>query len=191
MCDEQPPNDPAGTTPSTAGASPAAIASAILDLRESVSARTTDGPTADPPVTATLVSGLRCTFGRDGSEIGETDMHRRLGGSGERPSPGDHLRGAIASCAVTAVAMRAAEMGIEIVGLSATAETRSDGHAFLGIRNGMVGFHDLVVRVDIDAPTASAHEISELMDYSIAHAPVSQSIEHAVPTSVVWTAGEG
>jgi uncharacterized OsmC-like protein len=111
-----------------------------------------------------------------------------LGGAGSAPSPGHYLRGAIAACAATAIAMRAAELGIEIESLSATAGSTSDGPAFLGLRDGTVGFLGLTVTVtiDISAREASREQVDDLIEYALAHAPVSDAVENAVPTTVVW-----
>ena len=162
-----------------------AIATAIADTRAFLRERSDRGSTADTPVTATLESGLRCSFtdGNDWSDA--TDMPVRLGGAGSAPSPGHYLRGAIAACAATAIAMRAAEAGIEIESVSATAASTSDGPAFLGLREGTVGFLGLTITIDLSAPGASRQQIDELIEYALAHAPVSESVEHAVPTTVV------
>jgi uncharacterized OsmC-like protein len=161
-----------------------AIATAITDTRAFLQERPDRGSTVDTPVTATLESGLRCSF-RDGDvETGATDLPVRLGGSASAPSPGHYVRGAIAACAATAIAMRAAEIGVEIESVSVTAATTSDVPAFLGLHDGMVGFLGLEVTIDISAPGSSSRQIDELIEYALAHAPVSQSIEHPVPTTV-------
>jgi len=163
-----------------------AIATAIADTRAFLEERRDRGSTADTPVTATLESGLRCSF-TDGADWSDaTDMPVVLGGAGSAPSPGHYLRGAIAACAATAIGMRAAEVGIEIESLTATAASTSDGPAFLGVRDGTVGLLGLTITIDISAPGASSRQIDELIRYALAHAPVSDSVEHAVPTSVVW-----
>ena len=163
-----------------------AIATTIAGTRAFLEERRDRGSTADTPVTATLESGLRCSF-TDGTDWSDaTDMPVVLGGAGSAPSPGHYLRGAIAACTATAIGMRAAEVGIDIEALTATAASTSDGPAFLGVSEGRVGFLGLTIDIDLAASRASPRQIDELIRYALAHAPVSDSVEHAVPTSFVW-----
>lgn len=161
------------------------IGAAITDTRVFLQARPDHGPTADTPISATLESGLRCSFSNGKDWTDATDMPVRLGGTGSAPTPGDYLRGAIAACVATAIAMRAAELDVELESVSVTAASTSDGHAFLGLRTGTVGFLGLNITIDISAPAAPRQQIDELVEYALAHAPVSDSVEHPVPTTVV------
>lgn len=161
------------------------IAASIEDTRSFLLSRPDRGSTADSPVTAVLESGLRCSFQSEHMSSA-TDMPIRVGGDGSAPSPGHYLRGAIAACTVTAIAMRAAELGIELDDLSATAHSMSDGRSFFGLRDGMVGFTDLTISVDVSASNTSSADLDELIDYASAHAPVGQSVENEVPTTMVW-----
>lgn len=64
-----------------------------------------------PAVTAVLEDGLSCRIGGPLGEL-RTDMPALLGGGATAPSPGWLLRGAIASCTASVIAMRAAQLGI-------------------------------------------------------------------------------
>jgi uncharacterized OsmC-like protein len=80
----------------------------------------------DTPATVRWAGGLR-TMARNeaGTEVA-TDMPAAIGGDDTAPTPGWLLRTALASCAVTRIAMEAAARGIVLHTLEARAESRSD-----------------------------------------------------------------
>jgi uncharacterized OsmC-like protein len=69
-----------------------------------------------PNAAATAVwrDGLSCEVSGPGSERAITDMPEPLGGNAAGSNPGWLLRAGMASCAATAIAMRAAMQGIAI-----------------------------------------------------------------------------
>ena len=83
------------------------------------------GPGA--PITAVMEEGLRCRVQKqDGTAIITTDMSTGIGGGGSAPSPGLIFRAALASCDATFIALRAAQVGIEITTLEVTVEGDPD-----------------------------------------------------------------
>lgn len=109
----------------------------IAASMERVSAALTRKPHAglhdDSPATVRWAGGLR-TVARSGAggEVA-TDMPEAIGGEDSAPTPGWLLRTALASCAVTRIAMEAAARGIALVTLEAHATSRSDLRGVVGV----------------------------------------------------------
>ena len=161
-------------------------ADALSSTRAYLTEQGDTGPADDQPVSATLLSGLRCHVGDDAHGSFTTDMPTRIGGSGAGPSPGHFFRGAIAACMATALAMRAADSDVEIEALTVTARSTSDNFAFFGLTDGDVQFCDVHIEVEISAPAATSTELEALVEYARSHAPVGLSLEHPIPTMVSW-----
>jgi uncharacterized OsmC-like protein len=97
------------------------------NVREAIE-RLSLGILADPakargknaPVTARLAEGLRCELTGPYNERLVTDMPAALGGAASGPNPGWLLRGALASCTATVIAMRAAKLGVALSSLEVT-----------------------------------------------------------------------
>lgn len=87
----------------------------------------------DTPAAVRWAGGLR-TVARTaaGGEI-LTDMPAAIGGDDSAPTPGWLLRAALASCAVTRIAMEAAARGIALQTLEAHATSRSDLRGLVGV----------------------------------------------------------
>jgi uncharacterized OsmC-like protein len=68
----------------------------------------------------------------NGTEI-VTDMPREIGGAASGVTPGWLMRAALASCAVTRIAMLAAAEGLVLHTLEARATSRSDARGLLGV----------------------------------------------------------
>src|SRR4051794_36856729 len=75
------------------------------------------------PATARPREGLSCEVSGPHAERFVTDMPPAMGGSASGPNPGWLLRGAMASCTATVIAMRAAKLGIELQALEVTVES--------------------------------------------------------------------
>ncbi len=91
------------------------IAAAMARVSAVLRKRPQAGIGDDAPALSAWQGGLRvATPHPGGSGQAVTDMPVELGGSGDQPSPGWLLRAALASCAVTRIAMAAAEAGISL-----------------------------------------------------------------------------
>ncbi len=87
----------------------------------------------DAPATVRWAGGLR-TVARSaaGAEV-TTDMPAAIGGDDTAATPGWLLRTALASCAITRIAMEAAARGIVLQTLEAHATSRSDLRGMVGV----------------------------------------------------------
>lgn len=142
--------------------------------------------TADPakargknlPATARLVEGLQCELRGPYKEQLVTDMPPAMGGEAAGPNPGWLLRGALASCTATVIAMRAAKLGMELGSLEVTVETDSDLRGLLGLDENVSARHAAMrMKVKISAPGQSADALRELVEWAEAHSPVSCTVK--------------
>ena len=136
----------------------------------------------DSEATATVIDGLvvRVT-GTDGSEI-TTDMVPSVGGTASAPSPGWLLRAAEASCVATLIAMRAAMLDVALDSLEVTVDSVSDDRGLLGIADDVpAGPLTGRVRVRISSSGTDAAQLAEIARWGVAHCPVCDAVERAVP----------
>ena len=137
----------------------------------------------DSVATATLESGLRIRVaGPSGEEI-TTDMPSSVGGTASAPSPGWLFRAALASCAATLIAMRAAQQRIELSRLEVVVDSESDDRGILGIDPG-VPAGPLSVRVSVRASTVDGVPADDVVSWAVEHCPVYDAIRRAVPVSI-------
>ena len=137
------------------------------------------GAGPDAPATAVRVDGLRCRVTGPSGEV-TTDMATALGGSGSGPSPGWLLRGALASCNATIIAMEAARAGIELGELSVTVESVSDSRGVLGVGDGVPpGPLEVRVRIELTGD-AGEDSLRELVERAEARSAVGDAIAREV-----------
>ena len=166
------------------------IRESILSVRSALASNPDAGPAPDRPATAVMEDGLRCRAeGGDGWAIA-TDMPAAVGGGGSAPTPGWLIRAALASCAATTVAMRAAELEIALTRLEVTAESETDMRGLLGCGNGVEpGPATARLRVEIEAERADRQRLEELVEWADRHSPVGDGIRRAVPVELEIAAG--
>jgi len=140
-------------------------------------------------VSGALEDGLRCRVQKqDGTLIVITDMSTGIGGGGLGPSPGLIFRAALASCDATFITLRAAQVGIKLTTLEVTVEGDPEDNStlgFLGIDDSIpAGELGLRLIFRIGAENASPDRLRELVNWILAHSPVGDSINRAIPTQV-------
>jgi uncharacterized OsmC-like protein len=118
-----------------------------------------------------------------------TDMPVVLGGDGGAPTPGWLLRTALASCAVTRIAMEAASRGIALQTLEAHATSRSDLRGLVGVpeadgRRVTAGPLDLDLHVRIGAPGVEAGLLRALVEATRGCSPVMAALEQPLPVGL-------
>lgn len=144
-----------------------------------------------PNTTATAVwrDGLLCEVAGPAGEKATTDMPTPMGGAGVGSNPGWLLRAGIASCAATAIAMRAAMLGISLRTLEVNVESESDARGLVGIPDVSTALGNLRMSIRIGADGASEQTLRELAQWGEAHSPVSCTLRDrptvAVSVSVV------
>jgi len=147
-----------------------------------------DARSTDSLAKAVLEDGLRVRVTGAGPESLVTDMVPSVGGGGSAPSPGWLLRAALASCVVTLIAMRSAQLGLDARGVEVTVDSESDDRGILGI-DPSVPAGPLSVRIAVRAasPGAEGSELRAAVDWAIDHCPVVDAVRRAVPVSVELT----
>lgn len=156
------------------------IRAAIENVSAAISADPAKARSKNAPATARLTAGLQCEVSGPYNERLITDMPPAMGGTASGPNPGWLLRGALASCTVTVIAMRAAKLGITLSNLEITVESDSDNRGMLGLDESVsAGLAAVRMKVKISAPSASPETLREIVEWADAHSPVGCTMRQA------------
>ena len=147
-------------------------------VREAIE-RTSAAIAADPakakaknvPATARLTEGLKCEVTGPHGERFVTDMPPAMGGTASGPNPAWLLRSAMASCAATVIAMRAAKLGVTLETLLGLDDSISAGPGAIRTRIRIGG-------------KAKSDALRGIVAWADAHSPVGCTVRHAPPCSV-------
>ncbi len=163
----------------------AEIAEAIERTRNALAADRNAGPSPDRPATAVVEDGLRVRVeGPDGWSV-VSDMPPPVGGAGSAPTAGWILRAAWAACDATAIAMRAAELGVVLTHLEVVAESESDFRGLLGVGGDVpAGPVSARMRVRIAADGTEPDRLREIVDWADRHSPVGDALRRSVPVEI-------
>jgi uncharacterized OsmC-like protein len=154
------------------------IKHAIDQLSSAIGADPAKARGKNLPATARLVDGLQCELRGPYNERLVTDMPPAMGGAASGPNPGWLLRGALASCTATVIAMRAAKLGMTLSNVEVTVETDSDLRGILGLDETISARHAAMrMKVKISAPGQSPESLRELVEWAEAHSPVSCTVK--------------
>ena len=134
--------------------------------------------------TAVWRDGLRCEITGPGSENAVTDMPEPMGGKGGGSNPGWLLRAGMASCAATAIAMRAAMLGIELRSLEVNVQSESDARGLVGIAQVPTALAGMRMAIQISADGVDQAQLRELAAWGEAHSPVSCTLRERAPVAV-------
>lgn len=95
------------------------------------------------------------------------------------------MRAALANCDATVIAMRAAQLGIELTKLQVTVESTSDDRGMFGIADGIpAGPQSMRVLVEIDADGVSPDQLQEIVRWAEKNSPVGDAIRRAIPLTM-------
>jgi uncharacterized OsmC-like protein len=161
------------------------IATAIAAARAWVGANRSEARYRDGAAIAVIEDGLRVrTTGADGQAV-VTDMVTGIGGGGSAPSPGWLLRAANASCIATLIAMRAAELGILLEGLTVAVDSESDDAGMLDL-DAAIPAGPLSMRVVVRVAAASVpdDQVRDVVRWGVDHCPVCDAVKRAVPVEL-------
>lgn len=153
-------------------------ATAVREALEKLGTLITEQPekarAKNVPATARLLEGLRCEVKGPNGETVHTDMPPAVGGAASAPAPGWLFRASVASCTATAIAMRAAKLGIDLTTLEVAVESCSDNRGMLGLDDSIsAGLFTITARVKIGARDTSADQLRELAQWGDRHSPIS------------------
>ena len=160
------------------------IRKALETLGGAIAADPAKARAKNAPATARLGQGLQCEVTGPYSARIVTDMPPAMGGAASGTNPGWFLRAALASCTTTAIAMRAAKLGIKLDALELTVESESDARGLLGLDEKIsAGLSAIRCKVKIRGD-ASREALRELVEWGDAHSPVGCTLRHAVGCSL-------
>ncbi|HEX7813378.1 MAG TPA: OsmC family protein [Burkholderiales bacterium] len=156
------------------------IREAIENVSAAISTDPSKARSKNAPATARLTAGLQCEVSGPHNERLVTDMPPAMGGAASGPNPGWLLRGALASCTATVIAMRAAKLGMVLSSLEVTVESDSDNRGILGLDEDVsAGLASVRMKVKIGAPEASPATLREIVAWADAHSPVGCTMRQA------------
>ncbi|HEU0193090.1 MAG TPA: OsmC family protein [Gaiellales bacterium] len=115
-----------------------------------------------------------------GRAVYEAQAHSGVGGAGTGACSGDLLLGALAACAQITCQMVAESMELDVRRIDVTVEGDLDLRGTLGIdRETPVGFQDIRLRFEIDAPDASREQLDSLARKTERYCVVMQTLRTA------------
>ncbi|MGH9501082.1 MAG: OsmC family protein [Terriglobales bacterium] len=126
-----------------------------------------------------------------GRAIYQAEAHKGVGGAGGGACSGDLLLGALAACAQITCQMVATAMGIPANRIAVTVEGDMDLRGTLGIAKDVpVGFENIRLRFDIDAPQATPDQLRGLREKTEQYCVVMQTLKQPPRLETEWTRQE-
>lgn len=122
-----------------------------------------------------------------GRAIYQAQAHSGVGGAGTAACSGDLLLGALAACAQLTCQMVATAMGISTNRIEVKVEGDLDLRGTLGLSKEVpVGFEQIRVHFDIDAPEATAEQLNGLREKTEQYCVVMQTLTQPPKLQVDW-----
>lgn len=123
-----------------------------------------------------------------GRALYQAQAHQGVGGAGTAACSGDLLLGALAACAQITCQMVATAMGIATNRIEVKVEGDLDLRGTLGIsKEAPVGFENIRVRFEIDAPEATAEQLQALHEKTEQYCVVMQTLTIPPKIEVAWS----
>lgn len=126
-----------------------------------------------------------------GRAIYQAEAHKGVGGGGVGACSGDLLLGALAACAQITCQMVAAAMGITTERIEVTVEGDLDLRGTLGVSKDVpVGFDDIRLRFDVNAPKATPEQLSGLQEKTEQYCVVMQTLLRPPRLETKWVSAD-
>ena len=137
----------------------------------------------DKEAVAIVEEGLRVrATGPDGQTL-VCDMPKALGGRATAPTPGWTMRAALANCEAVMIALRAAQLGVELTTLEVRVDSFSDDRGMLGIDDSKpAGPLNMKINIRIGAEGVSSQKLHEIIEWAEKHSPVGEPLTRVMPT---------
>ncbi|HYL45605.1 MAG TPA: OsmC family protein [Candidatus Limnocylindrales bacterium] len=136
------------------------------------------GGQTDAPVTCSVDIGRA---------IYQAEAHKGVGGGGTGACSGDLLLGALAACAQITCQMVAAAMSIPAERIEVAVEGDLDLRGTLGVSKDVpVGFENIRLRFDVDAPKATPEQIRGLQERTEQYCVVMQTLMRPPKLQTEW-----
>jgi uncharacterized OsmC-like protein len=122
-----------------------------------------------------------------GRAIYQAQAHQGVGGPGTAACSGDLLLGALSACAQITCQMVAEAMGIPVERIEVSVEGDLDLRGTLGVsREASVGFEQIRVHYDIDAPQATSEQLGSLQQKAEQYCVVMQTLLKPPAIQTEW-----
>jgi len=137
----------------------------------------------DKEAIAVVEEGLRVrATGPDGQTL-VCDMPKALGGGATAPSPGWMMRASLANCEAVMIALRAAQLGVELTTLEVRVGSVSDDRGMLGMDDSkLAGPMSMTISIRIGAEGVSSEKLHEIIEWAEKHSPVGEPLGRVMPT---------
>jgi len=123
-----------------------------------------------------------------GRAVYQAEAHVGTGGPGTAACSGDLLLGALAACAQITCQLVATAMGIPTEKIEVTVEGDLDLRGTLGVsREVPVGFEDIRLRFDLDAPGATPEQLQALREKTEQYCVVLQTLTRPPAIRTDWS----
>jgi uncharacterized OsmC-like protein len=110
-------------------------------------------------------------------------MPTGIGGGATAPTPGWMMRAALANCKAVMIALRAAQLGVELTALEVRVGSTSDDRGMLGMDDSVpAGPLRMKISIRIGAEGASAEMLREIVEWAAKHSPVGEPLTRVMPT---------
>jgi uncharacterized OsmC-like protein len=141
-----------------------------------------DALSQDKEAIAVIENGLRArATGPEGQSL-VCDMPEALGGGACAPSPGWTMRAALANCEAIMIALRAAQLGVELTTLQVRVDSVSDDRGMLGMDDSIPGGPlSMKISIRIGAEGVSEEVLPEIVDGAEKHSPVGEPLTRIMP----------
>jgi uncharacterized OsmC-like protein len=122
-----------------------------------------------------------------GRAIYAAEAHKGVGGAGTAACSGDLLIGALAACAQLTCQLVATAMGVPTQHIEVTVDGDMDLQGTLGIsKNVPVGFQDIRVHFNVDAPQATPEQLKALQEKTEQYCVVFQTLLRPPVIQTSW-----
>ena len=159
---------------------------ALRSLQEPLKERSRADPDAalvTLRATGTLDDEITCSV-QTGRALATAGLHPATGGDGLALCSGDMLLEALVACAGVTLRAVATALEVPVAGGSITAEGQLDFRGTLAVdRDAAVGFREIALRFDLDAPQAGEQELATLLKLTERYCVVAQTLRAGAPLS--------
>ena len=136
----------------------------------------------DSEAIAVIDEGLRVRASGPNGQTLVCDMPKGLGGGGTAPSPGWTMRAALANCEAAMIALRAAQLGIQLDRLEVRVDSLSDDRGMLGMDDSKpAGPMNMKVSIRIGADGVPVEKLHEIIEWAQYHSPVGEPLNRIMP----------
>jgi uncharacterized OsmC-like protein len=133
--------------------------------------------------TGTLGEGVSCSVDT-GRAIANAGLHPATGGDGSLLCSGDMLLEALVACAGVTLKAVATALEIDVRAATISADGDLDFRGTLGVdRAAPVGFADIRLRFELDAPQADDDQLATLLKLTERYCVVLQTLRQAPPVT--------